>query len=97
MSEYLESLSGVTVNLWPIISFEGRNSDVRSLSVLARNTAGQVRRCVLGAFPRDERGYFTECVRKTISKQLATRCVFKIRTSPKIKVKSVRSFVCAGF
>jgi hypothetical protein len=101
----LESNS-VGVNIWPITSFAGRNSDLSVLSVLARLTGGQVymvqsvclpriydviylfqiSRCVLGTFPKDERSHFAELVRRTVNRQLATRCIFRIRTSPNIKV-----------
>jgi len=75
------------VHLWGVSSFEGQEVELRTLAPLSQLTGGSISKCVLGVYPRDERARLTEQLRRSLSfRQMATRCVLKVRASPIVNI-----------
>ena len=89
-SDWIEALvskcapTGLSVNFWGISGFDSEVLDLAAWLPLVRETGGKIYRSVMGSFPKDERIILTEKLKRATIPQLATKCLFRIRTSPSI-------------
>ena len=89
-SDWIETLvgkcapTGLSVNFWGISGFDSEVLDLSAWLPLVRETGGKIYRSIMGSFPKDERIILTEKLKRATIPQLATKCLFRIRTSPSI-------------
>lgn len=82
--------SGLSFNIYSIVSFESQQVELHNLSPLAEYTGGRIHRFVLGNYPKDEIIRLKESLRRDLSKQIATKGIFKVRTSKLIQPNATK-------
>ncbi len=82
--------SGLSVNLYSIVSFESQEVGLCRLSPLAEFTGGRLHRFVLGNYPKDEILRLKESLRRDLTKQIATKGVLKVRASKPVESQATK-------
>lgn len=75
------SKKGISINVYAINSFEGKEINLMSLFPLSQLTGGSVDKFVLGSHPLATRIRLNETLRTRLTRQMATKCIMKVRTS----------------
>lgn len=72
-------LHGVSANIWGVVGDIEQQADLGDLLSLAASTGGRLQRFVLGDYAADERARLDECLRRALTRQIAAKCLLKLR------------------
>eukprot|EP00602_Paraphysomonas_sp_CaronLab_P007624 CAMPEP_0185022862 /NCGR_PEP_ID=MMETSP1103-20130426/5561_1 /TAXON_ID=36769 /ORGANISM="Paraphysomonas bandaiensis, Strain Caron Lab Isolate" /LENGTH=924 /DNA_ID=CAMNT_0027555133 /DNA_START=35 /DNA_END=2806 /DNA_ORIENTATION=- len=85
--------SGLGVNVWGLADFDSSNVSLSQLMPLTTLTGGKVYRFTLGTDPSAERLRLTTQMVRTVSSQVASKCLLRMRASSVIDEKAASTAI----